>query len=67
MVGSGTAKICMGAHEALRQDRSLFKLKEHCVGQGAQNAVQCTERKWQQVETMQGYGVMSALCPTTFE
>ena len=47
MVGSGTAKICMGADEALRQDRSLFKLKEHCVGQGAQNAVQCTERKWQ--------------------
>jgi hypothetical protein len=36
-----------GADEAVMQDWSLFKLKEHFIGEVAQDAVQRTERKWQ--------------------
>lgn len=36
-----------GADEAMRQDWSLFKLKERFIGEVAQDAVQRTERKWQ--------------------
>jgi hypothetical protein len=36
-----------GADEAVRQDWSLFKLKERFIGEVAQDAVQRTERKWQ--------------------
>jgi hypothetical protein len=36
-----------GHNEALSKDWSLFKFKEHFVGDVAQEAVACTERKWQ--------------------
>jgi hypothetical protein len=36
-----------GSEEAVRQDWSLFKLKERFIGEVAQDAVQRTERKWQ--------------------
>jgi Transposase DDE domain len=36
-----------GHDEALSKDWSLFKFKEHFIGEVAQDAVACTERKWQ--------------------
>ena len=36
-----------GRDEALTKEWSLFKLKERFVGEVAQEAVACTERKWQ--------------------
>ena len=36
-----------GREEALTKEWSLFKLKERFVGEVAQEAVACTERKWQ--------------------
>jgi hypothetical protein len=36
-----------GHDEALSKDWSLFKFKEHLIGEVAQEAVACTERKWQ--------------------
>ena len=36
-----------GRDEALSKEWSLFKLKERFIGEVAQDAVACTERKWQ--------------------
>ena len=36
-----------GHDEALSKDWSLFKFKEHFIDEVAQDAVACTERKWQ--------------------
>ncbi len=36
-----------GRDEALTKEWSLFKLKERFIGEVAQEAVPCTERKWQ--------------------
>ena len=36
-----------GHDEALTKGRSLFKLKERCIGEVAQDAVRRTEQKWQ--------------------
>jgi hypothetical protein len=41
MVGSGTAKICMGADEALRQDRSLSSSSKSTVS-GREHRMPCS-------------------------